>query len=169
MLFHEPFFALVIAPAFYALYLLVNDREAAKKWALIAASVAFYTWGEPLFVPVVLVSTLIDYVLFEDAMRESELDELKKQVQNVGQETEAAMREAETSIEKHLGDARASIDPDKMLGADPFAEPAAPPAPAASDATAAPMPASSDPIADTPPPAATPPETAARAAEKTGA
>lgn len=63
MLFHEPFFALVIAPAFYALYLLVNDREAAKKWALIAASVAFYTWGEPLFVPVVLVSTLIDYVL----------------------------------------------------------------------------------------------------------
>ena len=48
---------------------------------------------------------------FEDAMRESELDELKKQVQNVGQETEAAMREAETSIEKHLGDARAGIDP----------------------------------------------------------
>jgi alginate O-acetyltransferase complex protein AlgI len=63
MLFYEPFFALFIAPAFYALYLVVNDRPAAKKWALIAASVAFYTWGEPLFVPVVIVSTAIDYVL----------------------------------------------------------------------------------------------------------
>jgi alginate O-acetyltransferase complex protein AlgI len=63
MLFYEPFFALFVAPAFYALYLVVNDRPAAKKWALIAASVAFYTWGEPLFVPVVIVSTAIDYAL----------------------------------------------------------------------------------------------------------
>jgi alginate O-acetyltransferase complex protein AlgI len=63
MLFSDPFFALFIAPAFYALYLAVNDRAAAKKWALIAASVAFYTWGEPLFVPVVIVSTAIDYAL----------------------------------------------------------------------------------------------------------
>lgn len=63
MLFYEPFFALFVAPAFYALYLAVNDRQNAKKWALILASLAFYTWGEPLFVPVVLVSTAIDYWL----------------------------------------------------------------------------------------------------------
>ena len=63
MLFTDPFFALFIAPAFYALYLAINDRAAAKKWALIAASVAFYTWGEPLFVPVVIVSTAVDYGL----------------------------------------------------------------------------------------------------------
>lgn len=63
MLFYEPFFALFVAPAFYAIYLAVNDRVQAKKWALILASVAFYTWGEPLFVPVVLVSTAIDYWL----------------------------------------------------------------------------------------------------------
>jgi len=63
MLFTDPFFALFIAPAFYALYLAINDRATAKKWALIAASVAFYTWGEPLFVPVVIVSTAIDYGL----------------------------------------------------------------------------------------------------------
>jgi alginate O-acetyltransferase complex protein AlgI len=63
MLFYEPFFALFVAPAFYALYIVVNERAAAKKWALIAASLAFYTWGEPLFVPVVIVSTAIDYAI----------------------------------------------------------------------------------------------------------
>src|ERR1700680_740414 len=63
MLFHQPFFALFLFPTFYALYLLIEQRTAAKKWALILASLAFYTWGEPLFVPVVLVSALADYVL----------------------------------------------------------------------------------------------------------
>ena len=63
MLFHEPFFALFLFPAFYAAYLLVEQRVRAKKWALILASVAFYTWGEPLFVPVVLASATIDYWL----------------------------------------------------------------------------------------------------------
>ncbi|MCC6948336.1 MAG: MBOAT family protein [Bradyrhizobiaceae bacterium] len=63
MLFYEPFFALFVAPAFYALYLAINNRAAAKKSALIVASVAFYTWGEPLFVPIVIVSTAVDYWL----------------------------------------------------------------------------------------------------------
>jgi alginate O-acetyltransferase complex protein AlgI len=63
MLFHEPFFALFLFPGFYAAYLLIESRIRAKKWALILASLAFYTWGEPLFVPVVLVSALIDYGL----------------------------------------------------------------------------------------------------------
>jgi alginate O-acetyltransferase complex protein AlgI len=63
MLFHEPFFGLFLFPAFYAFYLLVEQRVRAKKWALILASLAFYTWGEPLFVPVVLASALIDYAL----------------------------------------------------------------------------------------------------------
>jgi alginate O-acetyltransferase complex protein AlgI len=63
MLFYEPFFALFAFPAFYAVYLWFNDRAAAKKWALILGSVAFYTWGEPLFVPVVLASSLLDYIL----------------------------------------------------------------------------------------------------------
>ena len=57
MLFCEPFFALCAFPAFYAVYLWFNDRARAKKWALILGSVAFYAWGEPLFVPVVLASS----------------------------------------------------------------------------------------------------------------
>src|ERR1700694_4317457 len=63
MLFHEPFFALFLFPGFYAAYLLIESRVRAKKWALILASLAFYTWGEPLFVPVVLASAIIDYWL----------------------------------------------------------------------------------------------------------
>lgn len=62
MLFYEPFFALFAFPAFYAVYLWFNDRASAKKWALILGSIAFYTWGEPLFVPVVLASSLLDHV-----------------------------------------------------------------------------------------------------------
>jgi alginate O-acetyltransferase complex protein AlgI len=63
MLFHEPFFALLAFPAFYALCLIFDAHTALKKWILILGSIAFYTWGEALFVPVVLASALLDYVL----------------------------------------------------------------------------------------------------------
>lgn len=63
MLFHEPFFALFIGPIFLAIYLALNNAADAKKILLIVASIAFYAWGEPLFVPVVLVSTAFDYFL----------------------------------------------------------------------------------------------------------
>jgi alginate O-acetyltransferase complex protein AlgI len=61
MLFCEPLF-LTIFPAVYALYLLVTGAPA-KKWTLLVASTLFYLWGEPVFVPVLLVSTAIDYRL----------------------------------------------------------------------------------------------------------
>ena len=63
MLFYEPFFALILFPTFYALYLLISAHTAAKKWTLLIGSVAFYTWGEPLFVPIVLASSLLDFLL----------------------------------------------------------------------------------------------------------
>ena len=47
---------------------------------------------------------------FDEAMRESELQELKKSVESIQQETEATMREAEYSVEKQLADARQSVD-----------------------------------------------------------
>jgi alginate O-acetyltransferase complex protein AlgI len=61
MLFYEPLFQTVF-PAFYALFLLLSGASA-KKWALLTASALFYLWGEPLFVPVLLISTVIDYEL----------------------------------------------------------------------------------------------------------
>jgi sec-independent protein translocase protein TatB len=47
---------------------------------------------------------------FDEAMRESELHELKKSVESIQQETEASMREATSSVEKQLADARESVD-----------------------------------------------------------
>jgi len=63
MLFYEPIFLLFFFPAVYALYLSFHDRKAAKKWTLLLASAAFYTWGEPLFIPVLFASSLFDYWL----------------------------------------------------------------------------------------------------------
>jgi alginate O-acetyltransferase complex protein AlgI len=61
MLFFEPLF-LIVFLAFYAFYLQVSGASG-RKWTLLIASTLFYLWGEPLFVPVLLVSTAIDYRL----------------------------------------------------------------------------------------------------------
>jgi sec-independent protein translocase protein TatB len=47
---------------------------------------------------------------FDEAMRESELAELRKSVESIQQETETAMQDAQSSVEQHLADARASVD-----------------------------------------------------------
>jgi sec-independent protein translocase protein TatB len=47
---------------------------------------------------------------FDEAMRESELAELKKSVESIQQETETAMRDAQSSVEQQLTDARVSVD-----------------------------------------------------------
>ena len=47
---------------------------------------------------------------FDEAMRESELADLKKSVESVQQDAEASMREATASVEKQLADARQSVD-----------------------------------------------------------
>jgi sec-independent protein translocase protein TatB len=39
---------------------------------------------------------------FDEAMRESELDQIRKDVENLGKETEATLRDAESSIEKEM-------------------------------------------------------------------
>jgi alginate O-acetyltransferase complex protein AlgI len=61
MLFYEPLFITVFA-AFYALYLLIVGASAQKRTLLIG-SMLFYLWGEPVFVLVVLASTIIDHTL----------------------------------------------------------------------------------------------------------
>ena len=61
MLFYEPLFLFFYMPALYALYVAINRRPIVKKCTLLIASVAFYAWGEPLFVPVLLGSVALDY------------------------------------------------------------------------------------------------------------
>jgi sec-independent protein translocase protein TatB len=62
---------------------------------------------------------------FDEAMRESELEQLKKEVEKVGSETEASIRSAELSVDKQISDARQDVD--ALMGADakPVADPLA--------------------------------------------
>ena len=66
---------------------------------------------------------------FDEAMRESELDQLKKEVEKVGSETEASIRSAEFSVDKQLTEARQDVD--ALMGAE--AKPAAAADPLAHD------------------------------------
>ena len=47
---------------------------------------------------------------FDEAMRESELQQLKKDMESIQRETETAVREAEHSVNKQLSDAQGSVD-----------------------------------------------------------
>jgi sec-independent protein translocase protein TatB len=76
---------------------------------------------------------------FDEAMRESELQELKKSVETIQQETEASMREATSSVEKQLADARQSVDAsmdEPKPAPDPIAHHVDGPPAAAADASA---------------------------------
>lgn len=82
---------------------------------------------------------------FDEAMRESELAELKKDMEKLQQETEATVRSAELSVEKQMSDVetsvKSSLDPDLKL-TDPLApvDPLAPPDPLAHDPDGLPAP-----------------------------
>jgi sec-independent protein translocase protein TatB len=62
---------------------------------------------------------------FDEAMRESELDQLKKDVEKMGSEAEATMRQAEQSVDKQFSEARQDVD--SVMGGEPkpAGEPAA--------------------------------------------
>jgi sec-independent protein translocase protein TatB len=47
---------------------------------------------------------------FEEAMRESELDQLKKEVENAGRDMAATVRQAGHSVETEIHDARRELD-----------------------------------------------------------
>jgi alginate O-acetyltransferase complex protein AlgI len=63
MLFFEPLFLFYAFPLFFALYVLLQNHNAARRALLIIGSFAFYCWGEPLFMPVLLLSILADYLI----------------------------------------------------------------------------------------------------------
>jgi alginate O-acetyltransferase complex protein AlgI len=63
MLFYEPLFLFVFFPIVFTLFLLVRRRAGPRAWVLLAASIFFYAWSQPLFVPIVLASCVTDYIL----------------------------------------------------------------------------------------------------------
>src|SRR5262245_19442385 len=74
---------------------------------------------------------------FDEMARDSELSQLKKDVENMAQETEASLNATGQSVEKSFADARQGVE--GALGPDPFAHdanglPAAAPQPASAEA-----------------------------------
>src|SRR3954469_13140765 len=59
MLFSTPFFLFLFLPVFFAFYWFLR----AHRWVLLAGSLLFYGWGEPVFLFVVLASALFDWLL----------------------------------------------------------------------------------------------------------
>jgi alginate O-acetyltransferase complex protein AlgI len=63
MLFFEPLFLFIFFPTFYAIYLLGESRARTRLIVILGASLVFYFWSEPLFVPIVIASALLDHLL----------------------------------------------------------------------------------------------------------
>ncbi len=63
MLFCEPLFLFLFFPTFYLIYLVGERREGFRRAIILAASCLFYSWSQPLFVPVVLASALADHLI----------------------------------------------------------------------------------------------------------
>jgi alginate O-acetyltransferase complex protein AlgI len=63
MLFYEPLFLFLFAPAVYSLYLLFGANRNARLVILLAASLFFYAWSEPLFIFLVLATVVSDLLV----------------------------------------------------------------------------------------------------------
>jgi alginate O-acetyltransferase complex protein AlgI len=73
MLFTEPLFLFLFLPVVFVLWLLAAGLYRTRLRLFLMASVLFYTWGEPRFVPVVICSALLDYALSRPIARGSSL------------------------------------------------------------------------------------------------
>ena len=71
MLFYEPLFLFLFFPIVLVAFLAVRRRAGGRAAVLLAASLVFYLWSEPLFVPVVLATCVADYVLARAVARGS--------------------------------------------------------------------------------------------------
>jgi sec-independent protein translocase protein TatB len=116
---------------------------------------------------------------FDEAMRESELAQLKQDMENVARETEASLSDTSRSVEQTFDEARRSVEstvaPPPAPGADPAATaPALDPAPQSAESGQTPftepVPATApEPAAATPEPATPVAAPAEPSVERTGA
>lgn len=91
---------------------------------------------------------------FDEAMRESELADLKKEVEQIGQETQATLKDAGHSVESSLGDLNRELDQtttDARRLANGDGLPTSPATPALTAEEPVPVPAIGDPQWDVPP------------------
>lgn len=69
MLFYEPLFLFLFAPAVYLLYLFFGADRRRRVFVLLLASVVFYGWSEPVFVLVVFASIALDLLVAQRIAR----------------------------------------------------------------------------------------------------
>src|SRR5947209_16951303 len=60
MLFYEPLFLFLFFPVLLIIYFFIGHTRLARKWILLLGSFVFYAWSEPIFVWIVLASSLAD-------------------------------------------------------------------------------------------------------------
>ncbi|HEX3181788.1 MAG TPA: MBOAT family O-acyltransferase [Beijerinckiaceae bacterium] len=60
MLFYEPLFLFLFFPILLVIYFFLGHTRPARKWILVLGSFVFYAWSEPIFVWIVLASSLAD-------------------------------------------------------------------------------------------------------------
>jgi alginate O-acetyltransferase complex protein AlgI len=60
MLFYEPLFLFLFFPILLIIYFVIGRTRPARKWILLLGSFAFYAWSEPIFVWIVLASSVAD-------------------------------------------------------------------------------------------------------------
>lgn len=64
MAFNSSLFLLYFLPVFLLVYFLLPGRS--KNWFLLIASILFYSWGAPKFLPILAISVILDYLLLRE-------------------------------------------------------------------------------------------------------
>ena len=62
MVFSSPLFLFCFLPIVLTVYFVLSSLQSRNLWLLVA-SLIFYTWGEVAFIPLLLVSTFVNYLL----------------------------------------------------------------------------------------------------------
>ena len=68
MVFSSIFFLLYFLPVFFVVYQLLWNNDLKNLWILVA-SIFFYSWGAPVFVFILMGSTIIDFYLVRTMYR----------------------------------------------------------------------------------------------------
>lgn len=82
MLFSSPFFIFVFLPIFLLIFFLC--KSTIQKYILLCGSLAFYFWGEPVFIFIAILSALFDYWLCKNIHRHGVRSDIAKRYLIIG-------------------------------------------------------------------------------------
>src|SRR5208283_3240577 len=79
MVFSSPLFLFLFLPGVLSVYFLLPGLRARNGWLLLV-SLLFYAWGEPAFIFLLLVSTLLNFWFGQWVERSEVISKLKRDV-----------------------------------------------------------------------------------------